>query len=106
MPTYGTWTEIFNSDDERYGGSGVINTLPAEASIEPWNGREQSIVVRVPPLGGMILKCTKPKKKKVATKTSASRKKTSKKATGTAKKSGDTATSAKKSSSSKNKHKK
>lgn len=112
VPTYGTWTEIFNSDDERYGGSGVINTLPAEASIEPWNGREQSIVVRVPPLGGMILKCTKPKprpkpkKKKVTTKTSASRKKTSKKATGTAKKSGDTATSAKKSSSSKNKHKK
>ena len=69
-PEWGVYEELFNSDDERYGGSGVINTGKLKCQDEPWNGREQSVVVRVPPLGGMILKKTgtlrRPAKKKPA----------------------------------------
>ncbi|OUO35744.1 1,4-alpha-glucan branching protein GlgB [Olsenella sp. An290] len=70
VPEWGVWEEQFNSDDERYGGSGVVNVGKIKCQDEPWNGREQSIVVRVPPLGGMILKRTgtlrRPAKKKPA----------------------------------------
>ena len=90
VPEWGVYEEMFNSDDERYGGSGVINTGKLKCQDEPWNGREQSIVVRVPPLGGMILKRTgtlrRPAKKKpAAEKKPAEKKPAAKKAT-TAKK--------------------
>ena len=49
-----------------------MNTGKLKCQDEPWNGREQSIVVRVPPLAGMVLKKTgalrRPAKKKAATK--------------------------------------
>ena len=87
VPEWGVYEEMFNSDDERYGGSGVINTGKLKCQDEPWNGREQSLVVRVPPLGGMILKKTgtlrRPAKKKPAakaTKTAAKAVKTAEKA--------------------------
>lgn len=82
VPEWGVWEELFNSDDEQFGGSGVINKGKIKCQDEPWNGREQSVVVRVPPLGGMILKRTgtlrRPAKKtaakKPATKRAASKK--------------------------------
>ena len=58
VPEWGVYEELFNTDNERFGGSGVLNTGKIKCQDEPWNGREQSIVVRVPPLGGMILKKT------------------------------------------------
>jgi 1,4-alpha-glucan branching enzyme len=58
VPAWGVWEELLSSDDERFGGSGVTNTVRLAAEDEPWNGCEQSITVRVPPLGGMILACT------------------------------------------------
>ena len=58
VPEWGVYEEIFNTDNERFGGSGVINTGKLKCQDEPWNGREQSIVVRVPPLAGMVLKRT------------------------------------------------
>lgn len=58
VPEWGVYEEIFNTDNERFGGSGVINTGKIKCQDEPWNGREQSIVVRVPPLAGMVLKRT------------------------------------------------
>lgn len=61
VPNLGTWKEIFNSDDVAWGGSGVCNTDAIEAEDVTWNGQEQSVVVRIPPLGGMVLKCTHPK---------------------------------------------
>ena len=58
VPEWGVYEELFNTDNERFGGSGVINTGKIKCQDEPWNGREQSVVVRIPPLGGMILKRT------------------------------------------------
>ena len=64
MPRAGQWSEVFNSDAEEFGGSGVINTATLTTEDEPWNGRDQSVVVRVPPLGGMILGYSGPLPKK------------------------------------------
>ena len=58
VPEWGVYEELFNSDDERYGGSGVINVGKIKCKDVAWNGHEQSVVVRVPPLGGMVLKRT------------------------------------------------
>jgi 1,4-alpha-glucan branching enzyme len=52
----GTWTEVFNSDAERYGGSGLLNGAPLEAEAVPLNGREYSLRLTLPPLGGSILR--------------------------------------------------
>ncbi len=64
MPRAGQWSEVFNSDMEEYGGSGVVNTGKLTTEEEVWNGRDQSLVVRVPPLGGMILAYEGPLPKK------------------------------------------
>ena len=54
----GTYEEIFNSDDEKYGGSGVINRKPLVSDRIDWNGRQSSIELKVPPLGITILRRT------------------------------------------------
>ncbi len=56
VPEWCTYGEVFNSDEGRFGGSGVVNEGRLKCEDVPWNGREQSIVVRVPPLGGAIFK--------------------------------------------------
>ena len=45
----GIYTEIFNSDREIYGGSGVENKGDLKA------GKEKRIFVRLPPLGGICI---------------------------------------------------
>jgi 1,4-alpha-glucan branching enzyme len=52
----GTWLEIFNSDAEQYGGSGLLNGDPLGAETIPFQGREHSLRLTVPPLGGSILR--------------------------------------------------
>ncbi|MGK2926529.1 MAG: 1,4-alpha-glucan branching protein GlgB [Lysobacterales bacterium] len=51
----GAWREIFNSDAGHYGGSGLLNR--ADIRSEPYHfaGREHSLVVTLPPLGGVVL---------------------------------------------------
>ncbi len=56
VPYKGTYKEIFNSDDKRFGGSGVINTGERQAKQERMHGLEHSIELRVPPLGMTIIK--------------------------------------------------
>ena len=58
LPVAGTYEEIFNSDDEKYGGSGVINRKPLVSDRIDWNGRQSSIELKVPPLGVTILRRT------------------------------------------------
>jgi 1,4-alpha-glucan branching enzyme len=55
VPRGGHWREIFNSDAREYGGSGHGNLGGVEAVPYPWNGRPSSVVVTLPPLGGIIL---------------------------------------------------
>ncbi|BFP42397.1 1,4-alpha-glucan branching protein GlgB [Flavobacteriaceae bacterium GF1] len=46
---------LFNSDDSKYGGSGT-GKKTVKPSNTPWNGRENSIEVNLPPLGLLIYK--------------------------------------------------
>ena len=69
LPREGYWIEAFNSDSSEFGGSGVTNEGVRFASEEePWNNRDQSIELRLPPLAGLILRYdgALPPKKKVA----------------------------------------
>ncbi|MGD8206859.1 MAG: alpha amylase C-terminal domain-containing protein, partial [Thiohalocapsa sp.] len=57
MPAAGAYQEVFNSDADDYGGSGLRNgesPIPAEP-IE-WMGQPQSLVVTLPPLAGIVLR--------------------------------------------------
>jgi 1,4-alpha-glucan branching enzyme len=55
LPQGGTWREVLNSDDLKYGGSGVTNSK-ITALDEPMYGRPYSASITVPPLAGIILK--------------------------------------------------
>jgi 1,4-alpha-glucan branching enzyme len=56
VPLEGTYREIFNSDNTRYGGSNVINTDEIMSEPIEWNGRPYSIQLDLPPLGTVVLK--------------------------------------------------
>jgi 1,4-alpha-glucan branching enzyme len=49
------WREALNTDATVYGGSGVGNMGRVQAEPVPHHGRAWSAVVRVPPLGALIL---------------------------------------------------
>ncbi len=50
------WKEHFNSDNQKYGGSGVANPQVLKAKAEHYNGRDYSIRLTLPPLGAVVLK--------------------------------------------------
>lgn len=56
IPSASSWQEILNSDDARYGGSGVTNSETINAKKVPAHGREFSISLKVPQLGAVWLK--------------------------------------------------
>ncbi len=53
VPKGKTYKEVFNSDHENYGGSGVANR-PAKPSNKKWHGYAKSIEINIPPLGVVI----------------------------------------------------
>jgi len=59
VPSAGVYEEIFNSDREEFGGSGVINLGELTSTGVPWNSSEDSVKLRVPPLGMLVLQCKK-----------------------------------------------
>ena len=50
-----SWEVILNSDDEKYGGSGVIAEVIDEEDDE-WMFRPNAIIVKLPALSGVVLK--------------------------------------------------
>ena len=56
VPYDGWYQEILNTDDAAYGGSGgwCNRRIPTEALA--WQGHAQSLNLKLPPLGGLILK--------------------------------------------------
>jgi len=64
----GEWKEIFNTDDPKYWGSGVLNTKPMPVVNTPWNYRTHSFTATLPPLGMSVFKYVVPKKSKPKTK--------------------------------------
>jgi 1,4-alpha-glucan branching enzyme len=51
LPRPGRWTEVLNTDEQRYGGSGVVNGAVEAESGCPWHQQPQSALVDLPPLG-------------------------------------------------------
>ena len=54
VPAEGRYQEVLNTDDPRYGGSGVASGA-AEAEPVPASGREHSLALTLPPLATVIL---------------------------------------------------
>lgn len=62
LPEAGEWEEIVNTDALEYGGSGVGNFGSVAATDVPWNGRQFSASVELPPFGVLYLTPKKPGK--------------------------------------------
>jgi 1,4-alpha-glucan branching enzyme len=54
-PRAGTYIERLSSDDRRYGGSEVETYAEVHTEAVPFHGYEQSMRLRLPPLGALIL---------------------------------------------------
>ncbi len=63
VPEYGIYDEVFNTDDPRYGGSGVLNGKGIETSDIAIHGCEQSISITVPPLSVSYFKLAEKKER-------------------------------------------
>ncbi|MDR0951164.1 MAG: 1,4-alpha-glucan branching protein GlgB [Candidatus Ancillula sp.] len=60
LPEAGEYEEVLNTDDLKYGGSGVVNTGNEDGKIvaekQEWTGRPYSAGLRIPALGALYLK--------------------------------------------------
>jgi 1,4-alpha-glucan branching enzyme len=55
VPEPGTWEVLFNSNETEFYGSGIeVDSVKSEP--KPWMGKENSIALTLPPLGGLVLK--------------------------------------------------
>ena len=55
VPFDGKYKEILNTDDKKYGGSGIVNARIKSAQDREWDDRKQSITVKMAPLSISIL---------------------------------------------------
>jgi 1,4-alpha-glucan branching enzyme len=55
-PADGYWKEIFNSDSQFYGGANIGNGSGVHTENIPWDGRNCSLSLTIPPLGVTFLK--------------------------------------------------
>ena len=55
VPFHGKYKEIFNSDDVRYGGTGVVNPRVKKSKEIEWDGRTYSVTVNMAALSLSIL---------------------------------------------------
>lgn len=62
VPMMGSYEEVFNSDWQRFGGSGQQNSETLNAQEAKWHNHSQSIQVTIPPLATIYLKYIKPNK--------------------------------------------
>jgi 1,4-alpha-glucan branching enzyme len=60
VPRAGWWQEIANSDAVEYGGSGVGNLGGVDTEPIASHGHDQSLLLRLPPLGLVLLKAPAP----------------------------------------------
>ena len=56
IPKSGKLIEIFNSDDTDFGGSGVKTNKKLDVNINPYDGKEYSASLTLPPLGAIVFK--------------------------------------------------
>jgi len=55
VPQPGRYRELLNSDAECYGGGNWGNIGPLDSEAVPWMNREHSLMLTIPPLGGLLL---------------------------------------------------
>ncbi|WP_003540319.1 1,4-alpha-glucan branching protein GlgB [Desulfotomaculum nigrificans] len=55
VPQLGSYTEVFNSDGELYGGSGQSNDT-MQAGELPWHNQPYSLEIKLPPLATIFIK--------------------------------------------------
>lgn len=69
VPFAGKFKEILNSDDVKYGGSGMVNPRAKSSKEVAWDDKENSITIKLAPMAVQIFECTPaPEKKKTAKK--------------------------------------
>lgn len=56
VPKAGKYTEVFNSDDEKYDGFGFINKTPVMSSKDECDKRDDSIKIKVAPLSVTVFR--------------------------------------------------
>ncbi|WP_298492740.1 1,4-alpha-glucan branching protein GlgB [uncultured Algibacter sp.] len=56
VTTKGKLLEIFNSDAQEFGGSGITNKKQITIKKDPWNGKDYSAEITLPPLAVTIFK--------------------------------------------------
>ena len=59
VPKYGLYDEVFNSDEERFGGSGVVNGNNIKTELMKIHGFDQGLSLTLPPLSVIYLRCAK-----------------------------------------------
>ncbi len=58
VPDYATYTEVLNSDNVCYDGTGLVNgTIDSEAMA--WHDKDYNIAIKIPPLGICVFKIEK-----------------------------------------------
>lgn len=63
VPFYGKYKEIFNSDQAKYGGAGLVNPRAKASVMQECDERECSLKLRLPALGISVFSCTPETKK-------------------------------------------
>ncbi|GFI61545.1 1,4-alpha-glucan branching enzyme GlgB [Clostridiales bacterium] len=66
VPYEGYYKELINSDDEKYGGSGVVNKKAIKSKNTPWNRCTNSITINLSPLATAIFTLTPNSREKLA----------------------------------------
>lgn len=56
VPLPGKYKEIFNSDDVKYGGTGLVNGRVKKSKAKEWDDRPHSITLKLAPLSLSIMK--------------------------------------------------
>ncbi|MCH5300311.1 MAG: 1,4-alpha-glucan branching protein GlgB [Ruminococcus sp.] len=71
VPFAGKYAEVFNTDSQEFGGSGITNGTEIRTKSKKSDDMEQSISITIPPMSAVILQLTEkstPKKKKTTEK--------------------------------------
>ena len=59
VPQAGVYRELLNSDSNFYSGSNVNNGEGVTTQNQPWMGQPHSMLIKLPPLAGVILSSLK-----------------------------------------------
>ena len=58
-PFAGSWGVAFNTDDPAYGGEGLGDKAPIKTEKIPCHDQQQSLIVDLPPMSAVILRCVR-----------------------------------------------